>query len=379
MAFAAALFWTGCASPGRPLPPSLEIPRGVTDLTASRAGDSVRLQWTTPGRTTDGVAIRGSVMAEICRSTPGVRAAPGCAVSTHVAVRPGRSEVVERLPADLATGGPRLLVYRIQLRGATGKTAGPGAAAYVAGGAAPEPVRGLKATDSKQGAVLEWAPEPAGPEALVELERRADSTAAPAKGGGGQDKAGGVAGKGLDALLPRGRGGEGGAGDPGVVRLSGGPEDAGGVIDRTAEVGRTYHYWAQRVRTEEIEGKSLEARSVPSELVTLAMSEVFPPEAPVGLVAAPGPGSIDLSWEPGAEPGRRGEAPAGAGVAGYRVYRNDQSGGQWVRLTPVAVTAPAFRDTTAQVGRRYRYRVTAVDATGQESPPSAEIVEGLEP
>ena len=369
---------TGCASPGRPMPPSLEAPKIVTDLTAARSGDEVRLQWTTPGRTTDGVAIQGTVTAEICldlvAGVPG-RGPQACDISKELAVRPGRSEAVARLSADLASGGPRLVMYRVQLRGRTGKTAGPSAAAYVAAGEAPEPVRGLKATDAKAGAVLEWTP---GQPGIVELERRAEAAPATAKPAGGAPvKAGGVAGKGLDALLQRGRGGAAGAGDSGLVRLSGGPSDAGGVIDRTAEMGRTYHYSAQRVRTVEIAGKSLEVRSVTSNVVTLAMREVFPPEVPVGLVAAPGPGSIDLSWDPGAEPGRLGESAVT--VVGFRVYRKDEGGGDWGSLTVALVAAPAYRDTAAQAGRRYRYRVTAVDASGHESAPSGEVIEGLEP
>ncbi|GAC1423681.1 MAG: hypothetical protein NVSMB62_20200 [Acidobacteriaceae bacterium] len=350
----------------------------MTDLTAVRSGDEVRLQWTTPGRTTDGVAIQGTVTAEICLTTvaaTGGRRAPVCALSETIDVRPGTSQAVERLPGDLGSGGPRLVMFRVQLRGRTGKTAGPGAAAYVAAGEAPDPVRNLKATDTKAGALLEWTPAPVG---LVELERRAEAPPDAAKATGAGSEKAAVTGKGLDALLQRGRGRSTGTSDSGLVRLSGGPVDAGGVIDRTAEVGRTYRYSAQRVRTVEIAGKRLEVRSVPSPVVTLAMREVFPPEVPLGLVAAPGPGSIDLSWEPGVEPGRVGEGSV-VTVAGFRVYRKDESAGEWVSLTPALVATPAYRDTTAQAGRRYRYRVTAVDAAGHESAPSGAVVEGLEP
>ena len=65
----------------------------------------------------------------------------------------------------------------------------------------------------------------------------------------------------------------------------------------------------------------------------VVMQDVFPPEAPVGLVAVPGPGSIDLSWEAGAEPGAEsGTRPGRVQVAGYRVYRRDEAGGEWRRL-----------------------------------------------
>jgi fibronectin type 3 domain-containing protein len=37
------------------------------------------------------------------------------------------------------------------------------------------------------------------------------------------------------------------------------------------------------------------------------------------------------------------------------------------------IVAPAFRDLHVQPGHAYRYAVTAVDASGNESPRSAEV------
>ena len=64
-----------------------------------------------------------------------------------------------------------------------------------------------------------------------------------------------------------------------------------------------------------------------------------------------------------------------AKIAGYRVYRRDRDNGAWGRLNSELVATPAYRDTTVEAGRRYGYRVTAVDAAGNESAPSDEVVE----
>jgi hypothetical protein len=163
--------------------------------------------------------------------------------------------------------------------------------------------------------------------------------------------------------------------------------DAGGTIDLTAQIGYGYRYTMQRVRSMALGGQTLEVRSVPSSEVTVAMRDVFPPEAPVGLVAVPGfagePSvgqsaglaveqaqrpAIDLSWEPNLEPR----------IAGYRVYRRDVDGeapGVWRRLGSEIVPMAAYRDLSVVAGRRYAYRVTAVDATGNESEQSDEVVE----
>src|SRR5258707_7023548 len=46
-----------CGTPGRPLPPSLNIPRPVHDLQAARKSDVVLLSWTSPQQTTDGAML----------------------------------------------------------------------------------------------------------------------------------------------------------------------------------------------------------------------------------------------------------------------------------------------------------------------------------
>jgi len=376
----------GCASPGPPLPPSLKLPEVVTDLSASRTGNAVTLRWTTPSRTTDKLLIAGPIMAEICRETlaapPAPAAAPAngakaaaagpCApVVLHLTVAPGESEAVDTLPAALASGAPQVLAYRIQLRNGAGRTAGASGAAFAASGAAPKEVAGLQAQPSKAGAVLEWQPDLAvsgsvdgSPEA-IELDRTtldapaAVHTAAPS---------GGLAGLTTPAK------------EPAEVRLrvdAAGAPDPGGTIDRSAQIGHTYRYTAQRVRMVALGAQMFELRSPPSASVTVPVRDDFPPDAPVGLVAAPalaGPDdairkpAIDLSWEPDMEPQ----------LAGYRVYRRELDGTTpdvWRPLGAKAVAVPAYRDLSVVAGQRYAYRVTAVDSAAKESPPSGEVNE----
>src|SRR6185312_3392858 len=55
----AAVVWlAGCGTPGAPRPPSLRLPQAVSDLAATRVGNTVTLTWTEPQRTTDGEGIR---------------------------------------------------------------------------------------------------------------------------------------------------------------------------------------------------------------------------------------------------------------------------------------------------------------------------------
>ena len=105
------------------------------------------------------------------------------------------------------------------------------------------------------------------------------------------------------------------------------------------------------------------------------MHNTFAPHAPAGLEAIPGGAtptehSIDLSWAPNTDPD----------LAGYNVYRQDidsngAAAGTATRLNQTPVAGPAYRDQTAVPGRRYAYRVTAVDTAGNESVPSADVQE----
>jgi hypothetical protein len=373
---ALAALTAGCANPGPPRPPSLLLPKVVADLSARRIGDDVRLRWTTPDKTTDGFAIKGVITAEICRET-GVAAAAqtvsnhaanDCKPVTRLAVHPGPSQASETLPHELTLDPATLLVYRVQLFNARNRSAGRSAAAFAAGGAAPPAVERLRVTSTKPGAMIEWQPLPAA-EAKVELDRvllsppakppvKPDSTKQPLS------LAPPVTPLEVHLLAPRGI------------------TDPGGTVDHTAESGMTYSYTAQRVRSVTLDGHTVELRSVPSAAVSAAVRDVFPPDAPTGLEAASGGSgdaapnglanglAIDLSWEPGTD----------LDLAGYMVYRQEvtSSGaavGASSRLTPSPVASPAFRDTTVQAGRTYAYRVTAVDAHGNESAPSSAVQE----
>jgi PKD domain len=75
--------------------------------------------------------------------------------------------------------------------------------------------------------------------------------------------------------------------------------------------------------------------------------------------------SITLAWDPG----------SGSGIAGYNVYRSQQSG--VYSSTPLngaaVIPTTAFNDSTVQRGSTYFYVVTAVNTTGVQSSYSNEI------
>src|SRR5258708_35205492 len=68
-------FAAGCASPGPPQPPSLNLPAPVKDFSAERVGARAPLRWTTPETTTDRLDVKGAVTAQ-SRPITGARVPP---------------------------------------------------------------------------------------------------------------------------------------------------------------------------------------------------------------------------------------------------------------------------------------------------------------
>lgn len=347
---------SGCASPGPARPPSLYLPLLVADVTAARTGNDVILHWTTPEKTTDGLKVQPPMTAEICRELSTSPAT--CTPIAHLPVHPGPSEASDALPGNLTAGPAALLTYRVKILNANGHSAGLSTPAFAAAGTVSPPVAQLKVTPVRNGAMIEWQPQPAP--SFIDLDRTLVQTTTPKK---------------PSTKHPR----QLTASTPTEVHLQAGKQsaglpsaDPGGTIDSTAQRDQTYRYTAQRVDAVTLDGHKLEMRSIASPAITTVMRDTFPPATPTGLAAVPGNGSIDLSWEPNTEPD----------LAGYLVYRQPVAAdgtlaGTPTRLTPAPVPAPAFSDRTAVPGEIYSYRITAIDAAGNTSPASAEVRESL--
>ena len=376
-----ALF--GCANPGPPKPPSLQIPAIARDLSAIRRGDAVNLQFTLPQRTSDGVLLRSPTLsAHICRAVDAGPCIPVPAKVGYFAV-PGAPKTPgnlrDELPRDLIKGPARLLTYRVELMNARGRGAGFSDAAYTAAGSVPQPVMDLEAQGTREGVLLRW--KPSDNDAKVLLLRKQLSTR-PLESQPSATRAH-ATGSLEESLFGRSKP------QPDTVTL-----DAAGVpdalahssklsmtLDATAEPGTKYRYSAERRRTVNVAGHTVEmwsgAAAAPTSSIIFTLQDTFPPPVPsnlsvAGFMERDSSGaakgfSVDLIWEP-----VRNDR-----LAGYNVYRDEltpsaaTAGLPKVKrsdvLTPTPVKLPAFHDTTASASKRYRYRVTSVDSKGNES------------
>src|SRR6184192_1626294 len=81
-ALVGTMLLAACGTPGVPLPPSLELPKPVTDLRAVRKADKVYVSWSVPTQTTDGQRVRHLGPVQVCRAIDTVMKECGTPVGT---------------------------------------------------------------------------------------------------------------------------------------------------------------------------------------------------------------------------------------------------------------------------------------------------------
>jgi hypothetical protein len=345
---------TGCGAPAAPLPPTLNLPQPVRDLTAKRVGNTVRLTFTVPRKTTDKLPVRGLMTAKLCRA---LESGPCESVSgIGIAAQQTAVSMDDTLPPDLTEGPARLLTYTVTVLNRADKAADPSAPAYAAAGAAPAPVTGFSVTPRRNGIVLAWQPVATAGSLRVDRTRTPGEPQQQKEKGSESFAGRKTPEEPVEQILQLAE-----SASPAADHLS-------RAIDPTARTGNSYRYIVQRIVETTIDGHDLEIASLPTTPVYVDYRDVFPPPVPTGLVSVADTAakSIDLEWTPDVDPG----------LAGYIVYRRMAGSPQPPeRILPAGkpLTVSSFSDTTAQPGQRYAYSVSAIDNSGNESQRSAEV------
>jgi hypothetical protein len=344
----------GCGSPGAPQPPSLNLPMPVVNLSAVRIGNSVRLNWTMPTRTTDRVVLKHPVIAGICRAS----GTSSCASIAKLTLPPAAAGTyTDKLPPDLTQGPDSLLRYEVALINHAGKSAGPSNAAYSAGGPAPSAVTGLAWQMRAYGVLLSWVPatqmQETMPQRTVMFRMERLLLNAPATDQVRPSALAPAAPPAAQTLMVHARDGM----------------DPGHSIDTSIVFNQRYRYVVERVAQLELDGHTVEIQGSPSEAVEVLTKDTFAPAVPQGLVAVADTAgaAIDLSWTPDSD----------SDLAAYRVYRRDVQGSQPAQRISSLNGETSFRDTAVQPEHTYSYSVSAIDQSGNESSPSAEVQETL--
>jgi hypothetical protein len=312
--FSAVLVACGCGYVGDPLPPALNIPQRITDLSAVQIGDALEIEFTLPSLTTEGIALKtlGGVDLRAGAFASGTpfdleKWAESAKVIETSSEQPGR--VKKTLKAkDWAN---REIVIAVRALNAGGRTSGwSNLVTMTVVEPLAKPV--LLAESDAEGAKLTWNVKT--PLARVFRKTPADK-------------------------------------EP--VQLAE-VQNATEFVDRNAEYGKPYEY--------SVTAWNGTARSEPSDAKTLTPEDKFAPPAPLGLQAIAGVSTIELAWDRVADI---------ADLRGYRVYRSVE-GGPFERLTERA-EVPSFSDKTPPAGKKCSYAVSAFDTAGNESAKSASV------
>ncbi|MFQ5776964.1 MAG: fibronectin type III domain-containing protein [Terriglobia bacterium] len=323
------------------MPPTPKIPQPATGLVARQVGERVLLRWTLPRLHTDGTRLEGPPRLEVHRAflpaPPAgeeefeAAAQVAYVIPTQLVPTFLRNEIVvfpDLLGAETLrreAGGQA--VYGIKTLNDKGQSIGFSNLVAVRVYPVPRPIAGITFDVTERAIELRWSP-PTRTTSGTPLEA--------------------VAGYEIYRSP---------SGEEGSFALHGTSATAR-YRDEQFRFGGDYFY---RIRTLAQFGADT-VESASSVTVEVRPRDVFPPPAPVNLIAIVGPGRIDLTWD----------ASAATDLAGYYVYRSRQAGAGYKRLNPQPLVAQSFSDTPVEPGTRYFYVVAAVDAEGNESPFSAE-------
>lgn len=341
----AAVSALSCGTPGAPMPPSLQLPQPVSDLTAARKGDRVLLQWTVPRETNDKATVKRLGTTRICRAVAETTMSQcGTPVGTVQAaqVSPGsKASFTDLLSKQVEEDNPTgFATYAVETTNDRGRSAGLGNQVRVMLAPTLAPPADFRAQVTADGPVLTWTGELHSHESpdlghRFRVYRRTE----------------GVPG---ETLL-------------GEVRLRNQPEVV--MPDRSFDWEKTYEYRLTVVTSVTQNGEVIaEVEGEDSPPVKVLVHDSFPPTIPSGLQAVYSgleqQRFIDLTWAPDTE----------ADLAGYNVYRHE-GGGAPVKINSELVKTPSFRDANVQAGHTYDYAVSAVDLRNNESARSEEAHE----
>ncbi|MCH9648602.1 MAG: hypothetical protein K0U98_10205 [Deltaproteobacteria bacterium] len=334
-AIAILLAATACGKKGDPTPPVRAIPAPVKDLAVYQQGSDFILQFGYPKTTIAGGPLPGIARIELMEMLQ-----PAPAEGFNVEVEPRRfaaaSEIRMNLnEVDLAnsTSGDRVFVrlpvpegasesaysFGVRTLASNGEISGISNVASMVPATPPEPPTSLNVVPNPDGLEVNWQPQGTMGEGFNLYRRDARSRSYNRK--------------------------------PTPIEA-----DKNQFLDTTARYGQRYIYTVTTVARRD---PLVESRL--SGEAEVLYQDRFSPEPPAGLVALTESDRVRLRWDPSSS----------RDVQSYHVYRQDD--GDFRRLTSSPTTKREFLDSGVRVGGTYTYRITGLDALGNEGDPGEEV------
>lgn len=300
-----AMLLAGCGYIGEPLPPALHIPMKVTDLRAVQYGSNIVVDFTIPPTSTEGLALKslGAVDLRVGRGPNPWDLNQWAAAATKYNV-PATEPKKLQYSVPLAEWTGQEIVIAVRVANSRGRFSDWSNQVVVpVTPFVPSPAD-VKVFATPQGVSITWTPVP-GTQFRM-FKKTADQK--------------------TPLLL--------------------GTTPGENWLDEKVEFGKPYEYSLQAIR-----GKAESEIAGP---FAITPADTFPPAKPSSVSVLAGVGSVELSWDRNTE----------SDLKSYRVYRS-VDGGAFERV--IEVDTPAWSDKAVEPGKRYRYQVSAVDQSGNES------------
>jgi hypothetical protein len=305
--------------------PPLDVPVQVNDLRAIEYGDQIIAAFTISRLTTEGLELRSLRSVDLYAGPSEGAGDPNSwsRTATHYTITTSGTTAGAasapgaqeyRFPAQAWIG--KDLVLRVRLTGPKGRVSLWSFPALLSVIAPVQRPTDLKAESRKAGVHLTWSG--AGPKYRV-LRAVAD-------------------------------------GMPELLADTEKPE----YLDDSAQFGMRYQYLVLALADEKRQSLASEPLAMP-----ITPVDVFPPEIPAGVTAVVGVNAIELEWERNTE----------ADFKGYNVFRS-VDGAPFEKVAPL-IEAPTYSDTNVLRGKSYRYAISSVDLSGNESARSEPVQAAL--
>jgi len=347
----------GCAAPGDPTTRHPVVPMSVTDLSARQFGNALSLSFTFPSRSTDHESLAEHPSIEIYRAELPPGGVPLKQTTWRLAytipseqvdqyLKGQRFEFRDPLTADELSRVPgSSTAYKVRARAVRAHASADSNVVMSRVYPAPEPPRDVHVEVTELALIVRWTAAVPPPGTSSVRYRIYRGVAEPGETNVSQDVS--------KAKLKS------------PLELQGTSSETN-FRDVHFEFGTPFVYIVRSVA--QYGADSVE--SADSTLTLITPRDIFPPATPTGVEIAAIPASqqvpayVDLSWAISTE----------EDLAGYFVYRSDREDTPGERINAEILPSPAFRDISVQPGKRYYYRVSALDRAGNESPMSSAVV-----
>lgn len=351
--FACALA-AGCAAPGEPTARHPVVPTAISNLGARQYGNAFALTFTLPTRSMDREALAEHPTIEIYRAALPAGAGGDKKTAWRLAytipseqvgayLRGERIEFHDPVTADdLARAAGSSLAYKVRTRAAKTRASEDSNVIIARIYPPPEAPREIHVEVTETALIVKWveAAAPLGASSRTYRVYRGEIES-------GQENP---------------------LADLSQVKLKTplelvGSSPSSEFRDAHFEFGTPYIYTARSVAQY---GEDF-VESADSAPAVVMPRDVFPPAAPSDLEISiipetnQTPAYIELSWAINPE----------EDLAGYSIYRSEREDAPGERISTEILPSPTFRDISVVSGRRYYYRVSALDRAGNESPKSS--------